>query len=79
MEAQYLDAILALCRGGGGVGTRPQYLIVCLWRRLLASRHWGEDNVLQHRMSLSCGWTFSGASGPLLPEGGPQDVNGAPG
>ena len=25
--------------GGGGVGTRPQYLIVCLWRRLLASRH----------------------------------------
>ena len=27
------------CQGGGGVGTRPQYLIVCLWRRLLASRH----------------------------------------
>ena len=26
-------------RGGGGVGTRPRYLIVCLWRRLLASRH----------------------------------------
>ena len=25
--------------GGGGVGTRPRYLIVCLWRRLLASRH----------------------------------------
>ena len=25
--------------GGGGVGTRPQYLIVCLWRRLLASHH----------------------------------------
>ena len=24
---------------GGGVGTRPRYLIVCLWRRLLASRH----------------------------------------
>ena len=23
----------------GGVGTRPRYLIVCLWRRLLASRH----------------------------------------
>ena len=22
-----------------GFGTRPQYLIVCLWRRLLASRH----------------------------------------
>ena len=26
-------------QGGGGVGTRPRYLIVCLWRRLLASRH----------------------------------------
>ena len=26
-------------RGGGGVGTRPRYQIVCLWRRLLASRH----------------------------------------
>ena len=25
--------------GGGGVGTRPRYLIVCLWRRPLASRH----------------------------------------
>ena len=25
--------------GGGGVGTRPRYLIVCLWQRLLASRH----------------------------------------
>ena len=25
--------------GGGGFGTRPRYLIVCLWRRLLASRH----------------------------------------
>ena len=25
--------------GPGGVGTRPRYLIVCLWRRLLASRH----------------------------------------
>ena len=25
--------------GGGGGGTRPWYLIVCLWRRLLASRH----------------------------------------
>ena len=24
---------------GGGGGTRPWYLIVCLWRRLLASRH----------------------------------------
>ena len=24
---------------GGGVGTRPRYLIVCLWRRLSASRH----------------------------------------
>ena len=24
--------------GGGGVGTRPRYLMVCLWRRLLASR-----------------------------------------
>ena len=24
---------------GGGVGTRPWYLIVCLWRCLLASRH----------------------------------------
>ena len=23
-----------------GVGTRPRYLIVCLWRRLLASRHY---------------------------------------
>ena len=23
----------------GGFGTRPRYLIVCLWRRLLASRH----------------------------------------
>ena len=28
-----------LSPGGGGVGTRPRYLIVCLWRRLLASRH----------------------------------------
>ena len=28
-----------LHRGGGGVGTRPRYLIVCLWQRLLASRH----------------------------------------
>ena len=28
-----------VCGGGGGVGTRPRYLIVCLWRRLLASRH----------------------------------------
>ena len=26
-------------QGGGGLGTRPLYLIVCLWRRLLASRH----------------------------------------
>ena len=26
-------------RWGGGVGTRPRHLIVCLWRRLLASRH----------------------------------------
>ena len=26
-------------RGGGAVGTRPRYLIVCLWRRLLASCH----------------------------------------
>ena len=25
--------------GGGGVGTRPRYWIVCLWRRLLASHH----------------------------------------
>ena len=25
--------------GGGGVGTRPRYRILCLWRRLLASRH----------------------------------------
>ena len=25
--------------GGGGFGTRPRYLMVCLWRRLLASRH----------------------------------------
>ena len=25
--------------GGGGGGTRPRYLIVCLWRRLLASHH----------------------------------------
>ena len=25
--------------GGGGVGTRPRYLIVCLWQRLLASHH----------------------------------------
>ena len=25
--------------GGGGVGTRPRYSVVCLWRRLLASRH----------------------------------------
>ena len=24
---------------GGGFGTRPRYLIVCLWRRPLASRH----------------------------------------
>ena len=23
----------------GGVGTRPRYQVVCLWRRLLASRH----------------------------------------
>ena len=29
----------AAAAGGGGVGTRPRYLIVCLWRRLLASRH----------------------------------------
>ena len=28
-----------LLHGGGGFGTRPRYLIVCLWRRLLASRH----------------------------------------
>ena len=28
---------------GGGVGTRPRYLIVCLWRRLLASRHCSSD------------------------------------
>ena len=28
-----------VCAGGGGVGIRPRYLIVCLWRRLLASRH----------------------------------------
>ena len=26
-------------RWGGGVGTRPRYSVVCLWRRLLASRH----------------------------------------
>ena len=26
-------------RAGGGVGTRPRYLIVCLGRRLWASRH----------------------------------------
>ena len=25
--------------GGGGFGTRPRCLFVCLWRRLLASRH----------------------------------------
>ena len=25
--------------GGGGLGTRPRYLTVCLWRRLLASGH----------------------------------------
>ena len=25
--------------GKGGFGTRPRYLIVCLWRRLWASRH----------------------------------------
>ena len=25
--------------GGWGTGTRPRYQIVCLWRRLLASRH----------------------------------------
>ena len=30
---------LSVLSGGGGVGTRPRYLIVCLWRRLLASRH----------------------------------------
>ena len=31
---------LAVLRGsGGGGGARPRYLIVCLWRRLLASRH----------------------------------------
>ena len=26
-------------RGGGGGGTRPRYSVVCVWRRLLASRH----------------------------------------
>ena len=32
--------LLCVCGGGGGGGgTRPRYLIVCLWRRLLASRH----------------------------------------
>ena len=31
-------AIECVWGGGGGVGTR-RYLIVCLWRRLLASRH----------------------------------------
>ena len=31
-EGEYLKS------GGGGVGTRPRYSLVCLWRRLLASR-----------------------------------------
>ena len=31
-------SVTAMCGRGGGVGTRPRYLIVCLWRRLLASR-----------------------------------------
>ena len=30
---------LSTTLGGGGVGTRPRYLIGCLWRRPLASRH----------------------------------------
>ena len=40
-----LQALKSRSRGietgpqGGGVGTRPQYLSVCLWRRLLASHH----------------------------------------
>ena len=33
------DQTFALRGGGGGVGTRPRYSVVCLWRRLLASRH----------------------------------------
>ena len=28
-----------LVRAGAGFGTRPRYSVVCLWRRLLASRH----------------------------------------
>ena len=38
----------AALEGGGGVGTRPRYLIVCLWRRLLASRRCAS------RSSVSC-------------------------
>ena len=30
---------LRALEGGGGVGTRPRYSVVCLWRRPLASRH----------------------------------------
>ena len=43
MRPRTLHCLTAVLRtggvGGGGVGTRPWYLIVCRWRRLLASRH----------------------------------------
>ena len=34
-----LERLTTAAGGGGGFGTRPRYLIVCLWRRLLAYRH----------------------------------------
>ena len=34
-----VQGVCSAARGGGGVGTRPRYLIVCLWRRPSASRH----------------------------------------
>ena len=38
-STQASDQWLILYRPGGeGVGTRPRYSVVCLWRRLLASR-----------------------------------------
>ena len=37
-QVDEVRSLLLFAGGGGGSGTRPRYLIVCLWRRLLVSR-----------------------------------------
>ena len=48
---------------GGGGGTRPRYLIVCLWRRLLATAH---SDPLWARTCFGCVWGGGDPPPPMV-------------